>query len=73
MGEFRRFFAESSERVGNSVILVKEYNHIAKVLRARVGDEVIVNFNDGVDNHCIVNAISDKSVTLTIVSSCVNE
>lgn len=47
----KRFFAEYTE---DDTIIIKdqEYHHLVNVTRARVGEQIIVCFNDGHDNLC---------------------
>ena len=69
MAEFRRFFADKScfdNEFG--IIEGNEFNHIKKVLRLRAGDEIIVCFNDGVDNLCEIVEICDKNIKVKINS-----
>lgn len=69
MAEFRRFFANADERQGDKIILVSQYNHIARVLRMRKGEQVFVCFNDGMEHFCTITNIDDKAVYLDIVNS----
>jgi len=70
MAEYRRFFVEESCRDGKSVFISgNEFNHIKKVLRLRKGDEVVICFNDGMDNLCTIEDIGDKQAELLIVDS----
>ena len=74
MAEFRRFFADKScfdNEFG--IIEGNEFNHIKKVLRLRAGDEIIVCFNDGVDNLCEIVEICDKNVKVKIKQSFLNK
>lgn len=73
MSEYRRFFAPLCEKTAQTVYLKEEYNHLAKVLRAKVGDEVIVCFNDGNDNFCRITSISADTVTAEILSTYPNK
>lgn len=67
MAEYRRFFAKESDRQGDSVYISgNEFNHIKKVLRLKIGDEVVVCFNDGMDNLCEIKDIGDKQAALEI-------
>ena len=45
-----------------------EYNHLANVMRARAGQEVIVCNGDGTDCLCRVEEIGRKSVSLRVLS-----
>ncbi|MDD3831604.1 MAG: 16S rRNA (uracil(1498)-N(3))-methyltransferase [Clostridia bacterium] len=74
MGQYRRFFALPSERVSQDRIrLVSQYNHIARVLRCKVGDRVIINFNDGIDNLCAITDVDEHAVYMDILDSNVND
>lgn len=69
MAEYRRFFADISEKQGDKIVLVKDYNHIARVLRMRAGDQVFVCFNDGMEHFCTITNIDSNAVYLDIVNS----
>lgn len=72
MSEFRRFFSTAEERDGDTVFLRNEYNHLAKVLRAKVGDTIIVCFNDGYDHYCQITDITSSVVQVKIISTTIN-
>lgn len=69
MSEYRRFFADVSERQGDKIRLVAEYNHIARVLRMKKGDKVFVCFNDGMEHFCTITHFDNEAVYLDIVNS----
>lgn len=74
MSEYRRFFAQPNEKISDKTIaLTAEYNHIAKVLRCKTGEKVIVCFNDGLDNLCQINSVTTDTVYMDILDSFVNE
>lgn len=73
MAEYRRFFADAGCRDGDAVYLAgSEFHHLKKVLRMRQGDEVVVCFNDGMDNVCVIENIGEKEAELRIIESRVN-
>ncbi|MEG1527830.1 MAG: 16S rRNA (uracil(1498)-N(3))-methyltransferase [Clostridia bacterium] len=73
MGQLRRFFALKEEHIGDSFAIVSSYNHIAKVLRARVGERFVINIeNELIDYVCEVTNIDKSTVYLNIVSSNIN-
>ncbi len=66
MGQLRRFFALPEEINGNKIFLASEYRHIAKVLRLRPGNEVVVTTGDGVDHFCRIESIGSDVVELSV-------
>lgn len=70
MAEYRRFFADETDRHGDNVCIAgNEFNHIKKVLRLKPSDEVVICFNDGIDNLCEITEITEKQATLKIKKS----
>lgn len=72
MGQLRRFFVLPSEIEGNKAEIRSEYNHIAKVLRARVGDRYVICCGDGMDRVCQVTGVTADTAYLDVVDSYVN-
>ncbi len=55
----RRFFCNESCKNDNIITLTgDEHNHLAFVLRQRVGEEIIICFNDGKEYVCKIVSIS---------------
>jgi 16S rRNA (uracil1498-N3)-methyltransferase len=73
MAEYRRFFAGLNERDGDHIHLTTEYNHIARVLRMKCGQQCIVCFNDGIDHLCEITSIDQSAVHLNIITSTPND
>lgn len=69
MSQIRRFFALPEERQGDIVNVTSEYHHMARVLRMKAGDKVVICFNDGWEHLSVVENIDGKSVVLRIEES----
>ncbi len=69
MSIFRRFFVSSQSIDGNSIDLTEQYQHIAKVLRMRIGDQLIACCGDGIEHLCTIEHIDNTTVTAHIDSS----
>lgn len=68
MAENRRFFCDISNFVGNNVVIGHdEYHHLCGVLRAKVGDRIIVCSGDGSDYFCEITDISNSKATLVVI------
>lgn len=69
-----RFFVNENQINGNNIILDEENsNHLAKVLRSKVGDLVTVCDKKQIDYDCCISNISKKEVTLEIIEKRINE
>ncbi len=69
-----RFFVDESQIKGNNIFLDEENsNHLAKVLRSRVGDEVTVCNKNYIDYDCEITEISKKQVVLNIIEQYENK
>ena len=74
MAEYRRFFADEGCRDGDFIFISgNEFNHMKKVLRLRKGEEIIVCFNDGIDNLCVIDEMGEKQAKLVIEKSFENQ
>lgn len=69
MSIYRRFFVAPSCINGSEVDLTSEYQHIAKVLRMRCDDKIIVCCGDKMEHLCAITAINANSVTAEVLSS----
>ena len=63
-----RFFTQTISREGGS-ITGDDAKHIAKVLRMKIGEELTVCDTKGYDYHCMIESLSDKEVTLKVLSA----
>ncbi len=63
----KRFFAEG-EIPERFELTGSEYNHLANVMRARAGQEIVVSNGDGTDCLCRIEEIGRKSVSLRVLS-----
>ena len=63
-----RFFTQTISRGGGS-ITGDDAKHIAKVLRMKIGEELTVCDTKGYDYHCMIESLSDKEVTLKVLSA----
>lgn len=69
-----RFFVSNSDIQNNSITLGDENaNHIANVLRLKIGDEITVCDGEGKDYICTLSSISKKEVCADIVQKIINE
>lgn len=58
-----RFFVEPEQVGGNKIIIEgKDVNHITKVLRMKIGDELIVSDGTGFDYYCAIDRIEGDAV-----------
>ena len=65
--EIRRFFIDNDKAYDNYIIIDgEEFNHMVKVLRYKVGYEIIVCLNDGLDYRCTICSIDKKSAKARI-------
>ena len=57
--EIKRFFADAKNFDGRYIIIDgEEYTHLSKVLRHKVGYQIIVNLDDGKDYYCTIREMS---------------
>ena len=57
--ELKRFFANANNFDGRYILIDgEEYTHMSKVLRHKVGYQIIVNLNDGKDYYCIIKEMN---------------
>ncbi len=69
-----RFFIDEYQVNGNNIVLDEENsNHLAKVLRSKIGDLVTVCDKKETDYNCKISEISKKEVTLEIIEKVKNE
>lgn len=76
MTRLRRFFAGERDCVEDGRIrLYEEFSHISRVLRMKVGDRLVVCFNDGRDCECEIEGFERDCALLKILSAscCVSE
>ena len=53
--EIKRFFVDAENYDGKNIIVDgEEYIHMSKVLRHKVGYQIIVNLDDGKDYYCVI-------------------
>lgn len=65
--EIKRFFIDNSKAYDNYIIIDgEEFVHMTKVLRYKVGYELIVCLNDGLDYHCTLVSIDKKEAKARI-------
>lgn len=65
--EIRRFFIDNSKAYDNYITIDgEEFNHMVKVLRYKVGYELIVCLNDGLDYRCTICSMDKKSAKARI-------
>ncbi len=69
MSIYRRFFVSPSSIDGDNIDLAEQYQHIAKVLRMRVGDNLIACCGDGIEHLCTISSIDNTTVVAHIDSS----
>ncbi|WP_010531037.1 16S rRNA (uracil(1498)-N(3))-methyltransferase [Lentibacillus jeotgali] len=69
----QRYFIPSENWIGNQVIITGEdTHHIIRVMRSRLGDEVICNHTDGNAAVCRITAI-EKDKVYTVISEWLEE
>lgn len=57
--EIKRFFADAANYDGRNIIVDgEEYVHMSKVLRHKVGYQIIVNLDDGKDYYCVIKEMN---------------
>ena len=57
--EIKRFFANADNYDGRYIIIDgEEYTHMSKVLRHKVGYQIIVNLDDGKDYNCTIKEMN---------------
>ena len=57
--EIKRFFANANNFDGRYIIIDgEEYTHMSKVLRHKVGYQIIVNLDDGKDYNCTIKEMN---------------
>jgi 16S rRNA (uracil1498-N3)-methyltransferase len=66
----KRFFKDDDWEVNDDVVVIKgdEHNHLAFVLRLKIGDEIICCYNDGLDRIGKILDIDKKKTTIKIES-----
>ena len=72
--EIKRFF-ENAENFDGRYIVVdgEEYTHMSKVLRHKVGYQIIVNLDDGKDYYCIIREMSKDYAKAEVTDIVANE
>ncbi len=63
----KRFFTSYTD---GDIILIQdeEYHHLVNVMRAQIGEQITVCFNDGYDNLCEIISLGKNLATLKIMS-----
>lgn len=65
-----RFYVTKENIKGDMVTLDgDEHNHLSKVLRLNIGDEVTIISNDNLVRDCVINNISKRDTILDIIST----
>ncbi len=66
-----RFFLTNEDSIGENQIVLRgeNFHHLARVLRARVGDEVEVCDGKGTDYFCLAESFDKESATLSVTKS----
>lgn len=63
----RRYFLNSSALNDNTITITgEEHTHLAYVLRTKVGEQIIICFNDGFDYLCTITDISKSQTTCKV-------
>jgi 16S rRNA (uracil1498-N3)-methyltransferase len=66
-----RFFAYKGQLENDSFTIEgTDANHIASVLRGKVGDEIVICDGEGTDYYCTLTQVDKKSVTARVNQSC---
>ena len=61
------FFVDKSEIIGDEIKLYGEnFHHLQKVLRGKIGEEIIISDGDAVDYHCKINGYGDDFALLSV-------
>lgn len=69
-----RFFEDRSNFKSNNVTVTGDnFNHLSKVLRAEIGDEIVVTDDYGIDYICVINGIFSDKITARIEDFTKNE
>ena len=66
------FFATEPKINGAYVLTEENFNHLANVLRIKIGEQVLVSF-DGVTDLCSVEQIDKSSVTVKVIKENYND
>lgn len=62
-----KFFVDLSAIAGNQVQFTGEnYQHLSKVLRAKIGDAVVATDAQGMDYHCVIDHITSDCIVARI-------
>lgn len=69
MSIYRRFFVSPSAITGGNIELSEQYQHIAKVLRMRAGDQLIACCGDGIEHLCTISHIDNTTIVAHIDAS----
>ena len=61
------FFVDKSEIIGDEVKLYGDnFHHLQKVLRGKIGEEIIISDGDAVDYHCKIKGYGDDFALLSV-------
>jgi 16S rRNA (uracil1498-N3)-methyltransferase len=66
-----RFFAYKGQLENNSFTIEgSDANHIASVLRSKIGDEIVICDGEGTDYYCTLSEVDKKRVVAEVNESC---
>ena len=61
------FFVDKSEIIGDDIKLYgDDFHHLQKVLRGKIGEEIIISDGDAVDYHCKIKGYEEDHALLSI-------
>ncbi|MDR1167328.1 MAG: 16S rRNA (uracil(1498)-N(3))-methyltransferase [Heliobacteriaceae bacterium] len=63
------FFIRSKDVKDNKISIYEDYNHIAKSLRARVGEKILLIDENQIQYETVIDEITSKSVVVNVVKS----
>ncbi len=72
--EIKRFFADAKDYDGRYILVDgEEYTHMSKVLRHKVGYQIIVNLDDGKDYCCVIREMNRDYAKAEVINVVDNE
>ena len=61
------FFVDKSEIIGEEIKLYgDDFHHLQKVLRGKIGEEIIISSGESVDYHCRIQGYGEDHAVLTV-------
>ena len=61
------FFVDKSEIIGEEIRLYGEnFHHLQKVLRGKIGEEIIISSGEDVDYHCKITRYGEDHAVLSV-------